>query len=120
MIRRDNFKYVFCESDPPQLYDIDADPAELNNQVDQEGYTDIADEFAKEVAGRWNSEAMRETIIATQKQRRAVYNAMVADGGVHWDYNPPRDASQEYVRNHVDWTVAAETSRFPPLPRKRS
>ena len=29
--------------------------------------------------------------------------------------NPPRDASQEYVRNHMDWTVQAARTQFPPL-----
>jgi choline-sulfatase len=34
---------------------------------------------------------------------------------VSWDYQPPRDAAQEFVRNHMDWTVAAEMTRFPPF-----
>ncbi|MEM9470666.1 MAG: hypothetical protein AAGA00_01830, partial [Pseudomonadota bacterium] len=29
--------------------------------------------------------------------------------------NPPSDASRQYVRNHMDWTVASERYRFPPL-----
>jgi choline-sulfatase len=33
----------------------------------------------------------------------------------HWDYNPPKDASKEYVRNNMDWTVTASRLRFPPL-----
>ncbi|NQZ72075.1 MAG: hypothetical protein HRT60_03315, partial [Dinoroseobacter sp.] len=32
-----------------------------------------------------------------------------------WDYNPPRDATQEYVRNHMDWAAATARYRFPPL-----
>ncbi|MAH10866.1 MAG: hypothetical protein CL403_07040 [Acidimicrobiaceae bacterium] len=32
-----------------------------------------------------------------------------------WDYPPRRDATEEYVRNHMDWTVAAATTRFPPI-----
>ena len=35
--------------------------------------------------------------------------------GESWDYNPPSDASQQYVRNHMDWTVAANRYRYPPL-----
>ncbi|MEO0362486.1 MAG: hypothetical protein AAF322_15310 [Pseudomonadota bacterium] len=34
-----------------------------------------------------------------------------------WDYQPPRDASGEYVRNHILWTDAAEKMRFPPFRR---
>ena len=51
--------------------------------------------------------------MATQRQRRAIHAAMEAGAAEPWDYNPPKDASQHYVRNHMDWTVAAERFRFP-------
>ena len=76
---------------------------------------DFAQEFAAEVRNRWNSDEIRENVILTQKQRRAVHAAMEQGLLTSWDYNPPRDASQEYVRNHMDWTVAAAKTRFPPL-----
>ena len=41
--------------------------------------------------------------------------AMSRGGRVDWDYQPRRDASEEYVRNHMDWTAAAATTRFPPI-----
>jgi len=56
-------------------------------------------------------------VIAKQKQRTAVFEAMQQGKRTDWDYNPPRDAANEYVRNHMDWTVAAEMTRFPPLKR---
>jgi choline-sulfatase len=43
---------------------------------------------------------------------------MEAGAAARWDYNPPRDAANEYVRNHMDWTVAAAHYRFPPLDRE--
>ena len=51
--------------------------------------------------------------MATQRQRRAINAAMEAGAAEAWDYNPPRDASQQYVRNHMDWTVTADRYRFP-------
>jgi len=118
MIRRGAFKYVHCDSDPPQLYNIESDPHETLNLATDPDHKKLSADFAVEVAQRWDSAALRADVMAKQKQRRAVYEAMAADGGVHWDYTPPRDASQEYVRNHMDWTVAADRLRFPPLPRK--
>jgi choline-sulfatase len=53
--------------------------------------------------------------MATQKNRFALNAAMQAGALEHWDYNPPSDASQQYVRNHMDWTVVAERFRFPPV-----
>ena len=60
----------------------------------------------------------RLDIINTQKSRRALHSAMKAGAGEHWDYDPPSDASQQYVRNHMDWTIAAKHYRFPPLRKK--
>ena len=115
MIRRGRHKYIHCDGDPPQLYDLEADPDELSNLAADPAHADVSNAFAAEVAERWDSAKLRADVIATQKSRRALHAAMEAGAGEDWDYNPPRDATQEYVRNHMDWTVAAERYRFPPL-----
>ncbi len=115
MIRRGTLKYIHCDADPPQLYDLALDALEQVNLADDPTYASHATAFATEVAARWDFPTLRENIIATQKSRRALHAAMGAGSGEHWDYNPPRDASQEYVRNHMDWTEAAARYRFPPL-----
>lgn len=115
MIRRGSLKYIHCEPDPPQLYDIASDPLEKVNLVDDPAYADQAKTFGEEVAARWDSEKLRNDVIATQKSRRILHAAMEAGAGEHWDYNPPSDASQQYLRNHMDWTWAARRYRFPPV-----
>lgn len=117
MIRRGPLKYIHCDADPPQLYDLQDDPLEKTNLAGDPAYLDQAERFAAEVQERWDSAKLRADVIATQKSRRALHAAMEAGAGEHWDYNPPSDASQQYVRNHMDWTVAAEKYRFPPLKR---
>ncbi len=114
MIRRGPLKYIHCDIDPPQLYDLSVDPFEKVNVAADPAYAEAAAGFAGEVRTRWNSEQLRKDVIATQKSRRALHAAMEADAGEHWDYNPPSDASQQYVRNHMDWTEAAGRYRFPP------
>ena len=114
MIRRGSLKYIHCDADPPQLYDLSADPLEKTNLVNHADYAEKAAAFAQEVAERWDSEKLRADVIATQRSRKTLHAAMEAGAGEHWDYNPPRDASREYVRNHMDWTVAARYYRFPP------
>ena len=115
MIRRGAFKYIHCEVDPPQLYDLASDPMERENLAANPVHRELCAAFAGEVAARWDSNAVRADVIATQKQRRAVHAAMEAGLLTSWDYNPPRDASREYVRNHMDWTEAAAKTRYPPL-----
>ena len=115
MIRRGSLKYIHCDFDPPQLYELSTDPMEKNNLAGDPAYAVQAQSFAAEVSKRWDSETLRANIIKTQKSRHALHAAMAAGAGEHWDYNPPSDASQQYVRNHMDWTVAAKKYRFPPV-----
>ena len=114
MIRRGPLKYIHCDPDPPQMYDVVNDPLEKINLADDPAYADQAAAFAEEVGQRWDSAKLREDVIRTQKSRKALHAAMEAGASEHWDYNPPSDASQQYVRNHMDWTVAAAKYRYPP------
>ena len=118
MIRRDNYKFIFCEIDPPQLYDLSKDPLETNNLATNKNYSDILSSFINEASNRWNSKKLKEQIISSQKQRRSIYNSMVKGKSQHWDYTPIRNSSEEYVRNHLDWTEAAARYRFPKLSTK--
>lgn len=114
MIRRGSLKYIHCDIDPPQLFDLARDPGERVNVAKDPDYANAARAFEDEVSARWDSATLREQVIATQKSRRALHAAMEAGAGEHWDYNPPSDASQQYVRNHMDWTVVAARYRYPP------
>lgn len=85
------------------------------NRASDPDYRERAANFAEEVARRWDGEALRQNVIATQRARRALHRAMEVVPREGWDYAPRRDATQEYVRNHMDWTVAAARYRFPPF-----
>ena len=115
MIRRGRYKYIHCDADAALLFDLMDDPDELNNLAGDENFSGLLGQFESEVSQRWDSEKIRSDVVATQKRRRSVYQAMQSGQIPSWDYNPPRDASQQYVRNHMDWTEAAAKTRFPPL-----
>ena len=97
------------------MFNLHDDPNERHNLADHPDYADAMADFAQEVAARWDSEAIKNNVIRTQIQRRAIHKAMEEGKITSWDYQPQRDASNEYVRNHMDWTVAAERTRFPPF-----
>lgn len=114
MIRRGPYKYIHCDVDPAQLFDVISDPMERNNLAQQADYQTIAQSFYAEVTARWDSDKIRRDVLATQRQRHAVHAAMQQGALVSWDYQPVRDASQEFVRNHIEWTELASKARFPP------
>ncbi|MEM7056173.1 MAG: choline-sulfatase [Pseudomonadota bacterium] len=114
MIRRGRWKYIHCDADPAQLYDVEADPAELTNLASDPAHADTAAAFAEEVRARWDSEKISVDVIATQKQRRAVHAAMEAGLMTSWDYQPKRDAANEFVRNHVSWDDVLNRMQYPP------
>ena len=100
MIRRGRYKYVCCEGDPPQFFDLAADPHELTNLAAEPGNAPAAAAFAREAAARWNSAAIREQVVVSQRQRILVQEALLK-GRIHpWDYQPHADASKQYNRNY--------------------
>ena len=115
MIRRGRHKYIHCDSDPAQLYDVKADPMERDNLAGNPEHRQLATDFASEVARRWDSAAIREQVLVSQRARRLLNAAMQTGELVSWDYSPTRDPSDDYVRNHMDWSEAGPRHRFPPL-----
>ncbi len=113
MIRRGEFKYIHCDADPPLLYNVVSDPMERTNLADDPGHSDLAAGFAAEVARRWDSHAIREHVITSQKHRHAVHAAMETGLRTSWDYSPARDASQEFVRNTVSWDDVLHRMQYP-------
>ena len=55
MIRRGDYKYIACDGDSPLLYNLADDPRELANLADDPAHASVAEAFAAEVAGRWDS-----------------------------------------------------------------
>ncbi len=113
MIRRGGLKYIHCASDPPLLYDLSTDPLERANLADEPAYADTAAGFAAEVARRWDSEAIRDRVLESQRARHAIHAATEHIAGVRsWDHLPANDVANHYVRNHQDVVDAALRSRL--------
>jgi choline-sulfatase len=114
MLRKGRFKYVHSDSDPPLLYDLAADPHELHNLAADPHHAATVREFCDAVAARWDLAAFEADVLESQARRRLVYAALRNGRYFSWDFQPLRDASERYMRNHLDLNVLEATSRFPP------
>jgi choline-sulfatase len=99
MIRRGNLKYVWSQPDPPQLYDLAADPHELDNIA---ATHPMAADFEAEVHATWDVAAIDAAVRANQRARAQVDRALRQGRYRSWDHQPHVDATNQYMRNHLD------------------
>ena len=111
MIRRGRYKYICCPTDPDQLFNLQEDPEELRNLAELPSET--LEDFREEASDYWNAGELKQKIIKDQQRRRAVHAALRIGRYQGWDFNPERNASEEYTRSHMDLTRFDITSRYP-------
>ena len=75
MIRRGDYKYISSVRDPKLLFNVSADPNELDNLADKPEFTEIVASFEEEISEKWDSEALTKEIIISQKRRRFVLDS---------------------------------------------
>lgn len=100
MIKRGGLKYIACQGDPPQLYDLATDPDERVNLAESQAHAPLLQRFASQAAGRWDGAALRERVLASQGARLYVHQAGLAGAPPRWDFQPQQDASALYNRNY--------------------
>lgn len=115
MIRREQYKYVCCSADPEQLFNLKEDPQELNNLATNPDYQSLLVEFRQEAEARWDSEALTQQVIVSQRRRRMISAAMKQGRRISWDHQPVFDAANMYMRNHFDLDELERQSRFPKV-----
>lgn len=116
MIRKGNLKYCCCPGDPEQLFDLSEDPLELRNLAGSPERRDHMAHFRALAGEHWDPAALRDRVIADQVRRRFLNDALRQGRYNTWDYEPRRDASNEYTRSHLELTDFDFTSRFPRPP----
>ena len=112
-IRRERWKYIFCSLDPEQLFDLDKDPHELDNLIEKTDYKSIVQSFRETIASTWNLDSFDQDVRGSQAKRKVVYEALRKGGYYPWDFQPLKQASERYMRNHMDLNILESSQRYP-------
>lgn len=114
MLLQGRVKLLYSKSDPPILFDLDADPDELTNVARDPGYRVRLDEMASYARKTWDVPSLTARIIQDQNRRRLIDRSHKTGKPPVWDYQPLTDASQQYVRAGK-WTTVVEATAHLPL-----
>ncbi|MDP3366992.1 MAG: choline-sulfatase [Pseudomonas sp.] len=115
MIRRGPWKFVYSEQDPLLLFNLQHDPAERENLAGSADHQTLLAEFIAEARERWDISAIHTATLASQRRRRLVAEALSQGKLTSWDHQPWVDASQQYMRNHIDLDDLERRARFPQV-----
>jgi choline-sulfatase len=116
MIRRGRYKFVTTSTDPDQLFDLAADPLERTNLAAggaSAAETALLASLRAEAATRWDSARVHEAVIASQRRRRFVHEALMQGRHRPWDFQPMVDATRAYMRNTIDLPDLERRARMP-------
>ena len=112
MIRQGRYKYIYSRPDPPQLYDLERDPAEMHNLAAAPEYRRIERDMQGKVFEHQDPDALHQLVLESQKRRMLIFNANMKGRRVSWDYSPQKDASSQYMRNHLDLNEVESRARI--------
>jgi choline-sulfatase len=112
-IRDGRFKFVHCEIDPPQLFDLESDPLERDNLAADPAHSETLAAFMAKVRARWDMAGFDAAVRESQARRWIVYPALRNGDYFPWDFQPLKKASERYMRNHMNLDTLEESKRFP-------
>ena len=107
------FKFNHCELDPPQLFDLEADPNEQVNLAEDPQNAGLVETWMERIRAQWDMAAFDAEVRASQARRWVVYEALKNGAYYPWDFQPLKQASEQYMRNHMNLDNLEGEKRFP-------
>jgi choline-sulfatase len=98
MAKQDQLKYIYSAVDLEQLYDLATDANEQVNQIENPEYHEVRTALSELVNNQWDNETLTRDIVASQRRRLFLREAL-AKGKLHdWDYKPTDELEQHCLR----------------------
>ena len=112
-LRQGKWKYIACRADPEQLFDLSADPQERVNLASVPEHAAVLEQMRMDARDRWDLDRFDSAVRESQARRHIVYDALRNGAYFPWDFQPLQQASERYMRNHMDLNVLEDNQRFP-------
>jgi len=112
-MREGRYKFIHCELDPPQLFDLESDPLERTNLAADPAQAALVASFMAKVRARWDMTGFDAAVRESQARRWVVYPALRNGAYYPWDFQPLQKASERYMRNHMNLDTLEGSKRFP-------
>jgi choline-sulfatase len=112
-LRDGPWKYQACAADPDLLFNLESDPDERRNLAGDPAHAATQARFRALAEARWNLPDYDGEVRQSQARRWVVYEALRNGSYFPWDFQPLRDASERYMRNHMDLNLLEDSKRFP-------
>ncbi|MEO9339899.1 choline-sulfatase [Mesorhizobium sp. SB112] len=112
-MREGRFKFVHCEIDPPQLFDLESDPLETTNLAGDAAHADLVASFMQKIRARWDMARFDADVRESQARRWVIYPALRNGAYYPWEFQPLQKASERYMRNHMNLDTLEDSKRFP-------
>jgi choline-sulfatase len=115
MVRDGDLKLIWSEADPPLLYDVAADPDELQNLAAEPARAADLERLVAILRGQWEPARLREAVLQSQRARRFAWPVLMTGKATSWEFQPMTDASRQYWRSNQAMDEVEHGRRYPPV-----